>query len=77
MDAQLRKERMEAEIIQTREGKQRYAVVLLHNSEDAVWRVWRGTNGRWYGTNDRDNRTVDAPTLAVAKLDIRLGYTHD
>jgi len=73
-DAQLRKERREADMPITRVPgqKSKYSLVLDHESELAIWTVWKSLNGRWYGTNDLDDRVVDAPTLAGAKLDIRL-----
>jgi len=75
-DAQLRKERLEADIICRCIGKARYSVVLDHVSEQAIWTFWRslrnGRYGRWYGTNDMDDRVIDAPTLACAKQDLRL-----
>lgn len=73
MDAQLRKERTEADMTVKRVGVGRYNVFLDHDSEPDFWRVWRGLNGRWYGESyGRQNVMVDAPTLACAKQDIRL-----
>lgn len=74
-DAQLRKERLEAELICRRNGRcsSRYTAILDHESENALWTIWRSPrSGRWYGTNDCDDRVIDAPTLKVAKMDLRL-----
>lgn len=44
----------------------------------ATWRVWRGINGRWYGESESHiDKMIDAPTLTVAKHDIRRGYYVD
>lgn len=74
-DAQLRKERLEADLICWRHRRRfsRYTVILDHESEPALWTIWKSAyNGRWYGTNDCDDRVIDAPTLKVAKMDLRL-----
>jgi hypothetical protein len=73
MDMQLRKERLEADLICRRIGTSRYSVVLDHESEQPLWTFWRSPgSGRWYGTNDMDDRVIDAPSLACAKMDLRL-----
>lgn len=75
MDAHLRKERRECDLIVKRIVAGVYNLVLDHKSETAIWRVWKShSSGRWVGTNDEDNRTLDASSLSAAKLDLRLGY---
>lgn len=74
-DAQLRKERLDADLICRRHRGRfsRYTVILDHESELALWTIWKSPySGRWYGTNDCDDRVIDAPTLNVAKMDLRL-----
>lgn len=75
MDAQLRKERRECDLFVTRINVGVYNFVLDHESETAIWRIWKShTSGRWIGTNDEDGRMIDAPSLSSAKLDLRLGH---
>jgi hypothetical protein len=73
-DAQTLKERREADLIVRRMGRGKYSVYLDHISEAALWLFFCGTNGRWYGTNDTDDRLIDAHSLSAAKMDLRLGY---
>lgn len=73
-DAQTLKERREADLIVRRTGRGKYSVYLDHSSEAELWEFFRGTNGRWYGTNDTDDRLIDAHSLSAAKMDLRLGY---
>jgi hypothetical protein len=54
----------------SREKAGRYTI----RSKDQTWEVWRGQNRRWVGEcPEAPEKMVDAPTLQVAKRDIRKG----